>query len=54
MVKKIKKKNKKMYFDMDVQDAIIEYNQEIDSLIRNKIYREKIAYAFDKLCGGGY
>ena len=50
MVKKIKKKNKKMYFDMDVQDAIIEYNQEIDSLIRNKIYREKIAYAFDKLC----
>jgi hypothetical protein len=50
VVKKIKKKNKKMYFDMDVQDAIIEYNQEIDSLIRNKIYREKIAYAFDKLC----
>ena len=45
-----RKKKNRVYFDMDVQDAIIEYNQESDSRIRNKIYKEKIAYAFDKLC----
>jgi hypothetical protein len=39
-----------MYFDQDVQDAIVEYNKEVNSLIRNKIYQEKIEYAFDKLC----
>ena len=49
-MKKIKKKNKRMYFDQDVQDAIVEYNKEVNSLIRNKIYQEKIEYAFDKLC----
>ena len=48
--KKIKKKNKRMYFDQDVQDAVVEYNEETDPIIRNKIYRDKIAYAFDKLC----
>ena len=48
-----KKKNKKMYFDMDVQDAIIRYNDldpEKDQTKRNKIYQEEIHYAFDKLC----
>ncbi len=49
-MKKIKKKNKRMYFDQDVQDAIVLYNKEVNSLIRNKIYQEKIEYAFDKLC----
>jgi hypothetical protein len=39
-----------MYFDQDVQDAVVEYNGETDPVIRNEIYREKIAYAFDKLC----
>jgi len=48
--KKIKKKNKRMYFDQDVQDAVVEYNGETDPVIRNEIYRDKIAYAFDKLC----
>jgi hypothetical protein len=48
--KKIKKKNKRMYFDQDVQDAIVKYNEEVDSRVRNKIYQEEIAYAFDKLC----
>ena len=48
--KKIKKKNKRMYFDQDVQDAVVEYNEETNPRIRNEIYREKIAYAFDKLC----
>ena len=48
-----KKKNKKMYFDMDVQDAIVRYNDldpEKDQTKRNKIYQEEIHKAFDKLC----
>ena len=45
-----KKKNPKMYFDMDVQDAIIRYNGSTNDAERNKIYQEKIHYAFDKLC----
>ena len=48
-----KKKNKKMYFDQDVQDAIVRYNDldpDKDQVKRNKIYSEEIHYAFDKLC----
>jgi len=48
-----KKKGKKMYFDMDVQDAIVRYNDldpDKDQAKRNKIYSEEIHYAFDKLC----
>ena len=48
-----KKKNKKVYFDMDVQDAIVKYNSldpEKNQTERNKIYSEEIHYAFDKLC----
>jgi hypothetical protein len=48
-----KKKGKKMYFDMDVQDGIIRYNAldpDKDQAERNKIYSEEIHYAFDKLC----
>ena len=46
------KSKKNMYFDMDVQDAIIEYNSldsVNDSSERSKIYNDKIHYAFDKL-----
>ena len=39
-----------MYFDQDVQDAVVRYNEEVNPAIRNKIYGEEIAYAFDKLC----
>lgn len=46
----MKKKNKRMYFDEDVQNAIVEYNSEQDPRIKNKIYADKIAYALDKLC----
>ena len=46
---KIKKKNKRIYFGKDVQEAIVQYNLEENPLIRNKIYSEEIAYAFDKL-----
>ena len=48
-----KKKGKKMYFDQDVEDAIIKYNSldpVKDQAKRNKIYAEEIHYAFDKLC----
>ena len=43
------RKKKKMYFDEVVQHAIVEYNNESAPHIRNKIYSERIAYAFDKL-----
>ena len=49
-VPKKKKKNPRMYFDEDVQNAIIRYNQSDDDAERNKIYQEEIHYAFDKLC----
>tara|TARA_Y100000034_G_scaffold10849_1_gene11343 strand:- start:6 stop:686 length:681 start_codon:yes stop_codon:yes gene_type:complete len=42
-----------MYFDMDVQDAIVRYNDldpDKDQIKRNKIYSQEIHYAFDKLC----
>ena len=48
-----KKKNKKVYFDMDVQDAIVRYNAldpVKDQSKRNQIYQEEIHAAFDKLC----
>ena len=44
---------KKLYFDMDVQDAIVRYNDldpDKDQVKRNKIYSEEIHAAFDKLC----
>ena len=48
-----KKAKKKLYFGLDVQDAIVRYNS-LDSTKnqaeRNKIYTEEIHYAFDKLC----
>jgi hypothetical protein len=48
-----KKKKGKMYFDQDVQDAIVRYNAldpDKNQAERNKIYAEEIHYAFDKLC----
>ena len=44
-----KKKGKKMYFDLDVQEAIVRYNTNPDNhALRNKIYGEEIHRAFDK------
>tara|TARA_R110000824_G_scaffold241188_5_gene429898 strand:- start:6596 stop:7321 length:726 start_codon:yes stop_codon:yes gene_type:complete len=40
----------KIYFDEAVQEAIIEYNAEENHIVRNKLYREKIHYALEKLC----
>ena len=56
-IKKTKKKpgrkpKKKPYFGMDVQDAIVRYNAldaDKNQSERNKIYRDEIHKAFDKL-----
>jgi len=39
----------KMYFTSETEQAIIDYNLEQDLDKRNKIYEEKIKYAFEKL-----
>ena len=50
VVPKKKKAKKKVYFGMEVQDAIIRYNASNNDSERNKIYQEEIHAAFDKLC----
>ena len=50
-IKKItKKKKRKVYFGIEVQDAIVRYNESTNDSERNKIYRDEIHAAFDKLC----
>jgi len=44
-----KKAKSRMYFTQITENAIIRYNNSEDSFLRNKIYNEHIAYAFDKL-----
>ena len=44
-----KKAKSRMYFTQITENAIIRYNGSEDSFLRNKIYNEHIAYAFDKL-----
>jgi hypothetical protein len=44
-----KKAKSRMYFTQITENAIIRYNSSEDSFLRNKIYNEHIAYAFDKL-----
>lgn len=43
------KNGTRMYFTQDTEDAIIEYNKEQNSDVREKIFREKIYYPFQKL-----
>ncbi len=53
VVPKKKKAKKKPYFGMDVQDAIVRYNDldpDKDQTKRNDIYQKEIHAAFDKLC----
>ena len=38
-----------MYFGQPVQDAVVRYNASSNPAVRNRIYREHIAKAFDKL-----
>tara|TARA_B100000282_G_C31698637_1_gene475080 strand:- start:259 stop:981 length:723 start_codon:yes stop_codon:yes gene_type:complete len=47
--KRKRKKKSKIYFGKDTENAIIKYNQTEDIVERNKIYNERISYAFDKL-----
>tara|TARA_Y100001963_G_scaffold116882_1_gene162519 strand:- start:370 stop:1101 length:732 start_codon:yes stop_codon:yes gene_type:complete len=49
-VPKKKKAKKKPYFGMEVQDAIVRYNDTDNTALKNKIYQEEIHKAFDKLC----
>ena len=46
---KKKKKPKNYYFTQTTENAIIRYNKSDDAVLRNKIYSDHIAYAFDKL-----
>ena len=49
VVKKKRRKKSKMYFGQPVQDAVIRYNETNNSAIKNRIYREHIHAAFDKM-----
>lgn len=42
-------KKEKIYFSKATQEAIIEYNAETESDIRNTIYNERIKFSFEKL-----
>ena len=45
-----RKPKRKVYFGVEVQDAIIRYNDTDNNALKNKIYQEEIHKAFDKLC----
>ena len=47
--KKRAKKKKNYYFHQGTEKAIIRYNKTDDAYLKNLIYNEHIAYAFDKL-----
>ena len=49
MEKKPRKKKSKIYFGTPVQEAIIRYQNSDSQAEKNKIYREEIQFAFDKL-----
>lgn len=44
-----RKRKNKIYFSLDTEKAIIEYNKTDNSFLRNKIYTEHIKYPFEKL-----
>jgi hypothetical protein len=47
--KRARRKKREMYFTQETEDAIVLFNNTDDQSMRNKIYREKIKYAFEKL-----
>lgn len=49
MKKRRAKKKKNIYFSQDTENAIIEYNNSESMVERNRIYEDKIKYAFEKL-----
>jgi hypothetical protein len=44
-----RKKVAREYFTKDTEDAILEYNIEIDNAVKDRIYRERIQHSFEKL-----
>jgi hypothetical protein len=44
-----RKRKNKVYFTLDTEKAIIQYNATKDSVVRNKIYKDEIQYPFEKL-----
>jgi len=49
MIETAPKKKSKNYFTKETEDAILVFNQLEDTTERNKLYEEKIRYAFEKL-----
>jgi len=47
--RKRKPKEPRIYFTQDTEDAIVEYLASNDQIERNRIYNERIEYAFYKL-----
>jgi len=48
-MKKPRKKKSRIYFGTPVQNAIIRYNNSDSPVIKNRIYKEHIQFAFNKL-----
>jgi hypothetical protein len=48
-IRKRKPKTSIIYFTKDTENAIVEYNNCTDEILKNKIYNERINYAFHKL-----
>lgn len=44
-----RKRNPRIYFTKDTEDAIVEYNHSSDDFLKNKIYKDRIQTSFDKL-----
>jgi hypothetical protein len=44
-----RKRKNKVYFTLDTEKAIIQYNITKDPVVRNKIYKDEIQYPFEKL-----
>jgi hypothetical protein len=44
-----RKKKSKIYFGTTTQEAIVEYNKSSDDVLKNRIYKERIQYPFEKL-----
>ena len=49
VVKKKRRKKTKMYFGTPVQNAIIRYNETSNPVIKNRIYKEHVHAAFEKM-----
>jgi hypothetical protein len=50
----IEKTGPNVYFTRDTEQGIIEYNMATDSAEKNRIYNEKIQYAFEKIAENVY